>query len=218
MKKNVQQEQIFKGIEIESYIQKQGYPKDEYFAFMQDDILGESLENTEIFKDYQSNFKPSRVAKNLQKEWFANSEYYRKGLKENSKEYKNLFALFLSSNDYRLLEETEYRRQFIAFAKDIECRKLNVYIQTDNNVVAILHSPPEKIENKSNKAEVVKFLGYDWSNRKGDEGIKYLTSHVQEADSSDDDDDKDFLFDSSKLSDFGVSEPIIGFILFANSS
>lgn len=176
---------------IESYIQKQGYPKDEYFAFMQDDILGESLENTEIFKDYQSNFKPSRVAKNLQKEWFANSEYYREGLKENSKEYKNLFALFLSSNDYRLLEETEYRRQFIAFAKDIECRKLNVYIQTDNNVVAILQSPPEKIDNKSNKAEVVKFLGYDWSNRKGDEGIKYLTSHVQEADSSDDDDDKD---------------------------
>ena len=176
---------------IESYIKKQGYPKDEYFAFMQDNVLGENLENTEIFKDYQSNFKPSRVAKNLQKEWFVNSDYYREGLKENSREYKNLFALFLSSNDYRLLEETEYRRQFIAFAKNIECRKLNVYIQTDNNVVAILQSPPEKIDNKSNKAEVVKFLGYDWSNRKGDEGIKYLTSHVQEADSSDDDDDKD---------------------------
>ena len=176
---------------IESYIKKQGYPKDEYFAFMQDNVLGENLENTEIFKDYQSNFKPSRVAKSLQKEWFANSEYYRKGLKENSKEYKNLFALFLPSNDYRLLEETEYRRQFIAFAKDIECGKLNVYIQTDNNVVAILQSPPEKIENKSNKAEVVKFLGYDWSNRKGDEGIKYLTSHVQEAEGSEDDDDKD---------------------------
>lgn len=176
---------------IESYIKKQGYPKDEYFAFMQDNVLGENLENTEIFKDYQSNFKPSRVAKNLQKEWFVNSDYYREGLKENSREYKNLFALFLSSNDYRLLEETEYRRQFIAFAKNIECRKLNVYIQTDNNVVAILQSPPEKIENKSNKAEVVKFLGYDWSNRKGDEGIKYLTSHVQEAEGSDDDDDKD---------------------------
>ncbi len=176
---------------IESYIQKQGYPKDEYFAFMQDDILGESLENTEIFKDYQSNFKPSRVAKNLQKEWFANSEYYREGLKENSKEYKNLFALFLSSNDYRLLEETEYRRKFIAFAKDIECRKLNVYIQTDNNVVAILQSPPEKIDNKSNKAEVVKFLGYDWSNRKGDEGIKYLTSQVVEDESEEEGDDKD---------------------------
>jgi len=176
---------------IDSYIQKQGYPKDEYFVFMQNNILGETLKNTEIFKDYQSNFKPSHVAKSLQKEWFANSNHYKEGVKENSKEYKNLFALFLSSNEYKLLEEAEYKRQFIAFAKDIECRKLNVYIQTDNNVVAILQSPPEKIDNKSNKAEVVKFLGYDWSNRKGDEGIKYLTSHVQEAENSDDDDDKD---------------------------
>ena len=158
---------------------------------MQDNILGENLENTEIFKDYQLNFKPSRVAKNLQKEWFVNSDYYREGIKENSKEYKNLFALFLSSNEYKQLEETEYKRQFIAFGKGIECRKLNVYIQIDSNVVAILQSPPEKVDNKSNKAEVVKFLGYDWSNRKGDEGIKYLTSHVQEAENSDDDDDKD---------------------------
>ena len=113
------------------------------------------------------------------------------GLKESSKEYKKQFALFLSSDDYKQLEEAEYKRQFVAFAKDIECKKLNVYIQTENNIVAILQSPPEKVNNKSNKAEVVKFLGYDWSNRKGDEGIKYLTSKVQETATSDDEDDKD---------------------------
>lgn len=176
---------------IESYIQKQGYPKDEYFAFMQDDILGESLKNTEIFKDYESNFKISRINKSIQKEWFVNSSYYKEGIKENSKEYKNLLTLFLSSNDYKEHEKAEYRRQFIAFAKGIEEKKLNVYIQTDNNVVVLLQSPPEKVDNKSNKAEVVKFLGYDWSERKGDEGIKYLTSHIQETDSSEDDDDTD---------------------------
>ncbi len=176
---------------IDSYIQKQGYPKDEYFAFMQDDVLGENLKDTEVFKDYASNFKKSSISKSLQKEWFAKSSYYREGPKENSKEYKKQFALFLSSNDYKQLEEAEYRRQFVAFAKDIECKKLNVYIQTENNIVAILQSPPEKVGNKSNKAEVVKFLGYDWSNRKGDEGIKYLTSKVQETETLDDDDDKD---------------------------
>ena len=176
---------------IESYVQKQGYPKDEYFAFMQDGILGEDLKGTDVFKDYVSNFKKSSISKSLQKEWFAKSSYYKEGIKENSKEYKNQFAHFLSSDDYKQLEETEYRRQFIAFAKDIECRKLNVFIQTENNIVAILQSPPEKVNNKSNKAEVVKFLGYDWSNRKGDEGIKYLTSQVQETETSDDDDDKD---------------------------
>ena len=176
---------------IDSYIQKQGYPKDEYFAFMQDGILGENLNETDIFKDYQSNFKPSRLAKNIQKEWFAKSDYFKDGIKENSKEYRELFAQFLSSNDYRLHEEAEYRKQFIVFARDIECRKLNVFIQTDNNVVALLQSPSEKIGNKSNKAEIVKFLGYDWSNRKGDEGIKYLTNQVQDTENSDDDDDKD---------------------------
>ena len=176
---------------IDSYIQKQGYPKDEYFAFMQDDVLGTNLKETEVFKDYESNFKISRVTKSLQKEWFAQSSYYKEGIKENSKEYKSLFTHFLSSNDYKEHEETEYRRQFVAFAKDIEEKKLNVYIQTENNVVALLQSPPEKVDNKSNKTEVIKFLGYDWSKRKGDEGIKYLTSHVQEAEGSDDDDDKD---------------------------
>ena len=176
---------------IDSYIQKQSYPKDEYFAFMQDDILGENLKDTDVFKDYSSNFKRSSISKSLQKEWFAKSSYYREDLKDNSKEYKKQFVLFLSSDDYKQLEEAEYQRQFVVFAKDIECRKLNVFIQTENNIIAILQSPPEKVDNKSNKAEVVKFLGYDWSNRKGDEGIKYLTSHMQDTDGSEDEDDKD---------------------------
>ena len=51
---------------IDSYIQKQGYPKAEYFAFMQDNILGENLKNTEVFKDYKSNFKTTRISKNIQ--------------------------------------------------------------------------------------------------------------------------------------------------------
>jgi len=176
---------------IDSYIKKQGYPQDEYFAFMQDNVLGDNLKETDVFKDYAANFKKSSISKSIQKEWFAKSSYYLEGLKESSKEYKKQFALFLSSDDYKQLEEAEYKRQFVAFAKDIECKKLNVYIQTENNIVAILQSPPEKVNNKSNKAEVVKFLGYDWSNRKGDEGIKYLTSKVQETATSDDEDDKD---------------------------
>ena len=176
---------------IDSYIQKQGYPKDEYFAFMQDNILGDNLKETDVFKDYASNFKKSSISKSIQKEWFAKSRYYREGLKENSKEYKNQFALFLSSDDYKQLAEAEYKRQFVAFAKDIECRKLNIFIQTKNNIVAILQSPPEKVNDKSNKAEIIKFLGYDWSKRKGDEGIKYLTSQVLETETSEDDDDKD---------------------------
>lgn len=34
-------------------------------------------------------------------------------------------------------------------------------------------------------------MGYDWSNRKGDEGIKYLTNQVVEDESEEEGDDKD---------------------------
>ncbi len=176
---------------IDSYIQKQGYPIDEYYALMQDNVLGENLKGTDVFKDYDSNFKPTSINKNIQREWFTESEFYKEGLKERTKEYRILFNSFLESDSYKVLEVAEHRKQFIAFVKEIEGRKLNIYIQTVNNIVAILQSPPEKIGDKSNKNEVIKFLGYDWSNRKGYEGIKYLTNHVIEDESEDEGDDKD---------------------------
>ena len=85
---------------------------------MQDNVLGDNLKETNVFKDYAANFKKSSISKSIQKEWFAKSSYYLEGLKESSKEYKKQFALFLSSDDYKQLEEAEYKRQFVAFAKD----------------------------------------------------------------------------------------------------
>ncbi len=161
---------------IDNYIEKQSYNKDDYCAFMQDDVLVESLENNEVFIDYKMNFKGKAVSKNVQKSWFKLSSFYKTGLKEKSNEYKKLFSDFCCSEEYKTLEKAEYRRQFIAFAKEIESDKLNTFIQIDNNNVALLQSPPEKVNNESNKEAVVKFLGYDWSGRKGDEGIKYITS------------------------------------------
>ena len=189
-KKDYRHQYISSGA-IDSYIQKQGYPIDEYYALMQDNVLGEELKGTDVFKDYDSNFKPTAINKNIQKEWFAKSDFYKEGLKERTKEYRILFNSYLESDSYKGLEAAEHRRQFIAFVKEIESRKLNVYIQTSNNIVAILQSPPEKIGDKSNKNEVIRFLGYDWSNRKGYEGIKYLTNQVLEDESEDEGDDKD---------------------------
>ncbi|MBO7477745.1 MAG: N-6 DNA methylase [Salinivirgaceae bacterium] len=161
---------------IDNYIEKQSYNKEDYFAFMQDDVLTEDLENNDVFIDYKMNFKEKAVNKNVQKGWFKLSSFYKAGLKEKSNEYKKLFSDFCGSEEYKSLEKAEYRKQFIAFAKAIESDKLNTFIQIDNNDVVLLQSPPEKVNNESNKEEVVKFLGYDWSGRKGDEGIKYITS------------------------------------------
>lgn len=161
---------------IDNYIQKLGYDKQAYFKFMQDDELEESLENHETFADYKKKFKTTPVKKAIQIKWFKASSFSNNDLKETSKEFKKLFSVFCSSDEYKQCENAEYKKQFIAFAKAIECDKLNTFIQIESNQIAILQSPPDKVGNKSNKAQIVKFLGYDWSNRKGDEGIKYMTS------------------------------------------
>ena len=167
---------------LDDYLEKQNYDKQDYFEFMQDDNLSKKLEDHEIFADYKQNFKKVPIKKTLQKELFKISSYYKNELKENSKEYKKLLNEFLSSNEYKTLEQAEYRKQFISFVKEIEKDKLNTFIQIQSNEVAILQSPPDKIKNKSNKTEIVKFLGYDWSNRKGSEGIKYIVDQLSDTD------------------------------------
>lgn len=83
--------------EIDNYIEKQKYDKDEFIDFMQDGILGEKISNHEIFKDYRDNFKKITISKQLQKEWFKKSSLYKDNLKEKSKEYKQIFLAFLAS-------------------------------------------------------------------------------------------------------------------------
>lgn len=175
--------------EIDKYIIKQGYSKEAYMAFMQNNILSDNLMDNEIFKDYSEAFKPQIITKQLKKEWFENSSFYRTGLKEKSKEYKELLAKFLVSDEFKELEKQEYTRMFVDYAKKIECDKLKTYIQISNNNVAVLQSPPDKVNGKTNKKEIISFLGYDWSNRKGDEGIKYVTD--KKIEDLEDDDEKD---------------------------
>ncbi len=163
-------------IAIDLYIEKQGYDKDEYIAFMQDQILGENLNKHEIFYEYRKKFKAKSIKKDIQKEWFRKSSLFRTDLKESSKENKKLFEEFLKSEEYINCEKVEYERQFVLFAKQIEYDKLMTFIQIYDNDVIVLQSPPEKINKKSNKAQIIKFLGYDWSSRRNNEGIKYLTN------------------------------------------
>lgn len=180
---------------IENYIKKQNYNEQDYFSFMQEEILNESLEKNEIFTDYKKNFKKNPVKKSQQNDWFKSSSFYSADLKEKSKEYKKRLSEFLDSDEYRNLVKDEYRKQFISYAKEIEKDKLNTFIQIESNKVLILQSPPDKIGNKSNKAKIVEFLGYDWCNRKGDEGIKYVVDQSSDIEADDfvatDEDDAD---------------------------
>lgn len=94
---------------------------------------------------------------------------------EAFKDYRNAFE---QTSDYKKLKESKIYKEskdkqdledkaFLAYAQAIEKDKLLYFCLSLNQEVLIIKSPSDIKEQK-------KFLGYEWSNRKGDEGLKEL--------------------------------------------
>lgn len=94
---------------------------------------------------------------------------------ETFKDYRNAFR---QTSDYKKLKESKIYKEsedkqsledkaFLAYAQAIEKDKLLYFSLSLNQEVLIIKSPSDIKEQK-------KFLGYEWSNRKGDEGLKEL--------------------------------------------
>ena len=89
---------------------------------------------------------------------------YRTAFKETS-EYKKLLdsKAYKDSKD----KDTLAHNAFLAYARAIEKDKLLYFSLSRNQAPIIIKAPSDNKEQK-------KFLGYEWSNRKGDEGLKEL--------------------------------------------
>ncbi|EDA5242452.1 restriction endonuclease, partial [Campylobacter coli] len=94
---------------------------------------------------------------------------------EAFKDYRNAFR---QTSDYKKLKESKIYKEskdkqdledkaFLAYTQAIEKDKLLYFSLSLNQEVLIIKSPSDIKEQK-------KFLGYEWSNRKGDEGLKEL--------------------------------------------
>ena len=73
------------------------------------------------------------------------------------------------------LEEIE--AHILRSIRSIEMEKLYYYLLAKSNPL-----PTLIVKSPTDKGEVKRFLGYEWSSRKGDEGIKYLNISVQRED------------------------------------
>ncbi|TXK54239.1 N-6 DNA methylase [Campylobacter helveticus] len=91
---------------------------------------------------------------------------YHAAFKETS-EYKKLLdsKAYKDSKD----KDTLIHNAFLAYARAIEKDKLLYFSLALNQAPIIIKAPSDNKEQK-------KFLGYEWSNRKGDEGLKELHS------------------------------------------
>ncbi|EAH4773845.1 restriction endonuclease [Campylobacter coli] len=147
------------------------------YSLIKERIEAENLKDNESF--YQNYLSAYCDFRKFDKELYSNFLNGNLDSKltelEAFKDYRNAFR---QTSDYKKLKESKIYKEsedkqsledkaFLAYAQAIEKDKLLYFSLSLNQEVLIIKSPSDIKEQK-------KFLGYEWSNRKGDEGLKEL--------------------------------------------
>ncbi|EAH4568290.1 restriction endonuclease subunit S, partial [Campylobacter jejuni] len=147
------------------------------YSLIKERIEAENLKDNESF--YQNYLSAYCDFRKFNKELYSNFLNGNLDSKltelEAFKDYRNAFR---QTSDYKKLKESKIYKEsedkqsledkaFLAYAQAIEKDKLLYFSLSLNQEVLIIKSPSDIKEQK-------KFLGYEWSNRKGDEGLKEL--------------------------------------------
>lgn len=147
------------------------------YSLIKERIEAENLKDSENFyQNYLNTYCDFRKFNKELYENFLNGSLDSKLAElEAFKDYRNAFE---QTSDYKKLKESKIYKEskdkqdledkaFLAYTQAIEKDKLLYFCLSLNQEVLIIKSPSDIKEQK-------KFLGYEWSNRKGDEGLKEL--------------------------------------------
>lgn len=112
----------------------------------------DKLLEVELFQEYIETFEKSNIAKTISK--------------------KRITSRY-SEND----KDADYKKALYSFIKEREQEKVFYFAlaNSQKNNVIIVKSPVDN-------TEIKKFLGYEWSKRKGQEGIKYIGTDISNED------------------------------------
>ncbi|EAJ0855343.1 restriction endonuclease [Campylobacter coli] len=147
------------------------------YSLIKERIEAENLKDNESF--YQNYLSAYCDFRKFDKELYSN--FLNGNLDSKLAEleaFKDYCNAFRQTSDYKKLKESKIYKEsedkqsledkaFLAYAQAIEKDKLLYFSLSLNQEVLIIKSPSDIKEQK-------KFLGYEWSNRKGDEGLKEL--------------------------------------------
>ncbi|QYH11768.1 N-6 DNA methylase [Campylobacter jejuni] len=147
------------------------------YSLIKERIEAENLKDNENF--YQNYLSAYCDFRKFDKELYSN--FLNGNLDSNLAEleaFKDYRNAFRQTSDYKKLKESKIYKEskdkqdledkaFLVYAQAIEKDKLLYFSLSLNQEVLIIKSPSDIKEQK-------KFLGYEWSNRKGDEGLKEL--------------------------------------------
>lgn len=153
-------DEVYQDTELmERYCEHLGYTIEDYQEFLKG-IITESFLNFEVIRTYHNSF-------------FGTS---RNAMKDVCDEAKNIRAKYIAKTKtaaFKILSFKEKQKEedkaFYKFVKAIEREKMYFFV-----LAVLTEIPVLLVKSPSSNAEIKKFLGYEWVNRKGNEGIKYL--------------------------------------------
>ena len=162
---------------LQAYCDHCGYDLSDYRTFLKDGTINDALSKAEVFKAYYESFDST-------------DRNAMKGVCDAAKDIRNRFRARSKTQTFRQQTDTqkkaEKERALRNFIISIEREKIYIFLLafTVDTSVIIVKSPVTT-------AAIKKFLGYEWSDSKGSEGIEYLhlTKSKSESDDEGDDDD-----------------------------
>lgn len=131
---------------LESYCKHIDVAYNDYKYFLQEEEPNEALKQTEFWKEYERAFYDRADIKAHQRK-----PYFKK----------------LSEKQ----QKAELNEMLCRYVRKIEQEKLYYYLLAQSNAVPVL-----VIKSPADNKAMKKFLGYEWSSAKGNEGIKYLNA------------------------------------------
>ena len=178
---------------MEKYCEHLGYAVEDYQEFLKGNMT-ETFINSEVVQAYHNSF-------------FGSSRNAMKDVCEEAKNIRTRYVAKTKTATFRALSAEEKKKEadkaFYAFVKAIEREKMYFFmlaVQTETPVLLVKSPLPKK--NESNE-KIKKFLGYEWINRKGHEGIHYL--NVGAAPSDEDCDDENETEDDTMQEISGIN-------------
>jgi type I restriction-modification system DNA methylase subunit len=168
-------DEVYKDIELlDAYCAHMGYDMEDYKKFL-NGCIPDRMKGTEVVQNYIDSF-------------FGNQRDAMKGVCKEAKQIRKKYKDKANSPTFQRLSIDNRAKisndAFYSFVKEIEKDKVYYFILAYNAScpVVIVNMPSGTSEGK-------KFLGYEWSDTKGNEGIKYL--HVKKHKQSGEEDEED---------------------------
>jgi len=144
---------------MDKYCQHLGYSIEEYQEFLKGNMT-ESFAETDVIQTYKASF-------------FGNQRNAMKDVCEAAKVIRARYVARTKTATYHALSESEKQKEannaFYAFVKAIEYEKMYFFVLTIQTETPVL-----LVKSPTSNTDMKNFLGYEWVNRKGNEGIKYL--------------------------------------------